>query len=101
MHLNRVDGFHKGSEACYAYEQPFMASYANIMDINAITTDENKVYVVENEMVFSYLVKEMKNKHIAIICTSGQLSSTAQKSFLYLRKVTIKSITVEIVIQKV
>lgn len=79
MHLNRVDGFHKGSEACYAYEQPFMASYANIMDVNAITTDENKVYVVENEMVFSYLVKEMKNKHIAIICTSGQLSSTAQK----------------------
>lgn len=79
VHLNRVDGFHKGSEACYAYEQPFMASYANIMDINAITTDENKVYVVENEMVFSYLVKEMKNKHIAIICTSGQLSSTAQK----------------------
>lgn len=79
VHLNRNDGFHQGCEACYAYEQPFMASYANIMDVNAITTDDNKVYVVENEMVFSYLLKEIRNKHVAIICTSGQLSTTAQK----------------------
>ena len=56
-----------------------MALYANIMDVNAITTDDNKVYVVENEMVFSYLLKEIRNKHVAIICTSGQLSTTAQK----------------------
>ena len=79
VHLNRNDGVHQGCEACYAYEQPFMASYANIMDVNAITTDDNKVYVVENEMVFSYLLKEIRNKHVAIICTSGQLSTTAQK----------------------
>ena len=37
------------------------------------------MYVVENEMVFSYLTSSEKKKACTILCTSGQLRSAAVK----------------------
>lgn len=70
---------HQGAYWCYKYKQPFMLAYCNLNDIDKATTDNNLVYVVENEMVFTTLQKEIKDRNIALICTSGQLSLTAQK----------------------
>lgn len=70
---------HQGAYWCYKYKQPFMLAYCNLNDIEKATTDNNLVYVVENEMVFTTLQKEIKDRNIALICTSGQLSLTAQK----------------------
>ena len=70
---------HLGAYWCYKYKQPFMLAYCNLNDIEKATTDNNLVYVVENEMVFTTLQKEIKDRNIALICTSGQLSLTAQK----------------------
>lgn len=70
---------HQGAYWCYKYKQPFMLAYCNLSDIDKATTDNNLVYVVENEMVFTTLQKEIKDRNIALICTSGQPSLTAQK----------------------
>lgn len=70
---------HQGAYWCYKYKQPFMLAYCNLNDIDKATTDNNIVYVIENEMVFTTLQKEIKDRNIALICTSGQPSLTAQK----------------------
>lgn len=79
IHLIRNNTNHQGAYWCYKYKQPFMLAYCNLNDIDKATTDNNIVYVVENEMVFTTLQKEIKDSDIALICTSGQPSLTAQK----------------------
>ena len=79
IHLNKNNTNHQGAEWCYKYKQPFMLAYCNLSDIDKATTANNLVYVVENEMVFATLQKEIKDSNIALICTSGQPSLTAQK----------------------
>ena len=80
VHLLKNDNnYHKGIEYCYKYKETFILSYANLKDINNTKTNNNIVYIVENEMVYSFLQNELKDKNIALVCTSGQLSSTALK----------------------
>lgn len=79
VHLLIDDAYHLGAEACYKYNQTFMLSYNNLNKITKAICANDKVYVVENEMVYSYLQKEIKDKNTALICTSGQLSLTASR----------------------
>ncbi len=79
IHLLIDDAYHLGAEGCYKYHQTFMLSYNNLNMVKKALSDNNKVYIVENEMVYSYLQKEIKDKNITLICTSGQLSSTASR----------------------
>jgi uncharacterized protein (TIGR02679 family) len=44
----------------------------------------NKVYVVENEMVFLYLVENAKEQGVTLLCTSGQLRVAAFQLLDYL-----------------
>ena len=69
--------YHEGAEYCYKYGETFILSFANLNNINSAMTDNNIVYIVENEMVYSFLQNELKDNNIALICTSGQLSYTA------------------------
>lgn len=70
---------HKGAFGCYEYHEIFMASYNNLSSIDKATTSSSIVYIVENEMVFTLLQKQIKDSDTALICTSGQLSLTATK----------------------
>ena len=79
VHLLIGDTFHLGAEGCYKYKETFMLTYNSLDKAQKAITFNNTVYIVENEMVYSYLQKEIKNKKVALICTSGQLSQTASK----------------------
>lgn len=79
VNLLKDNKYHQGANWCYKYKQPFMLAYCNLSDIDKAITANNLVYVVENEMVFTTLQKEIKDSNIALICTSGQPSLTAQK----------------------
>ncbi|MGN1405806.1 MAG: TIGR02679 domain-containing protein [Erysipelotrichaceae bacterium] len=74
VHLQNKKELHAGAEGCYSYSEPFICSAANLKDVVSAYSDDNNIYIVENEMVFSHLQKDC-NK--ALICTSGQLSTTA------------------------
>ncbi len=77
VHLLIGDTFHLGAEGCYKYKETFMLTYNNLEKAQKAICSNNTVYIVENEMVYSYLQKEIKNKDASLICTSGQLSQTA------------------------
>ena len=79
VHLMRQKEMHKAAEECYKYSQVFMVSLANLLEVTKASSDNNIVYVVENEMVFSSIQNEIKNTNIGLICSSGQLSITALK----------------------
>ncbi len=80
VHLLLDDqNYHLGAESCYKYNESFILSQANLKNIKGASTNNNIVYIVENEMVYSFIQNKLKDKNIALICTSGQLSSTATK----------------------
>lgn len=55
-----------------------MLTAGTLKHITSVQADNNCAYIVENEMVFTSLLKEVKDRNITLICTSGQLSVTAQ-----------------------
>ena len=78
LHLIRNTGMDKASEGSYSYQEPFMLTAGTLKNITSVQAENNCAYVVENEMVFTSLLKEIKDKKVTLICTSGQLSVTAQ-----------------------
>lgn len=63
---------------CAAWE-PGILSLANLAGAETVRAEEGCAYVVENEMVFSYLVKRCGELPVTLLCTSGQLSYAAQR----------------------
>jgi uncharacterized protein (TIGR02679 family) len=63
---------------CRARESGIL-SLANLAGAEAAWAEAGCAYVVENEMVFSYLVNCFKETEVTILCTSGQLSGAAQR----------------------
>ena len=66
--------------------EPCVVTMENLKDITEAKAIDNQVYVVENEMVFSYLTSSEKKKACTILCTSGQLRSAAVKLLDFLVK---------------
>ncbi len=56
----------------------------NLQELTAVQSTGDKVYIVENEMVFSYLLKHLEQKNVTLLCTSGQLRSAAVKLIPFL-----------------
>lgn len=77
VHLYTDGKRYAPSEACYALGQPMLISFANLRGIQMAETETHDVYIVENEMIFSYLQHALQNTSVALLCTSGQLSTTA------------------------
>lgn len=77
VHVQTSAGLHPGAEGCYQCKQPFILSSLHLTEDCKLYTDSHCVYIVENEMVFSYLQNSVKDSNVALICTSGQLSTTA------------------------
>lgn len=77
VHVQISAGLHPGAEGCYQCKQPFILSSLHLTEDCKLYTDSHCVYIVENEMVFSYLQNSVKDSNVALICTSGQLSTTA------------------------
>lgn len=66
-------------EAFCRAREPGILSLANLTGVEAAWAEAGCAYVVENEMVFSFLVNCLKDMEVTILCTSGQLSAAAQK----------------------
>ena len=57
--------------------EPCAVTMENLQELTAVQPTGDKVYIVENEMVFSYLLKHLVQKNVTLLCTSGQLRSAA------------------------
>ena len=77
VRLETADGPHPAYEAFYHRKEPYVLTAENLKSITGAKAEHNRVYVVENEMVFLYLVENARDRDVSIVCTSGQLRAAA------------------------
>ena len=70
-------GVHPAYDAFCRLGEPFVITLENLKDITGVSVHGDKVVIVENEMVFSYLLEHVKGNDVTVLCTSGQLRSVA------------------------
>ncbi len=76
--------WHPAYDAFCRRQEPCAVTMENLQELTAVQPTGDKVYLVENEMVFSYLLKHLKQKKVTLLCTSGQLRSAAVKLIPFL-----------------
>jgi uncharacterized protein (TIGR02679 family) len=77
VQLETNDGLHPAFEAFNKRKEPYVLTVENLKSIVGAKATKNKVYVVENEMVFLHLVENAKEQDVTLLCTSGQLRVAA------------------------
>lgn len=86
VQLETRDGWHPAYEVFNHRKEPYVITAENLKSIIDAKAYRNKVYVVENEMVFLYLVENAKEKEVTLLCTSGQLRVAAFQLLTLLAK---------------
>ncbi len=76
--------WHPAYDAFCRRQEPCAVTMENLLELTAVQPTGDKVYIVENEMVFSYLLKHLEQKNVVLLCTSGQLRSAAVKLMPFL-----------------
>ena len=84
LRLQIDDDWHPAYDAFCRRQEPCAATMENLQELTAVQPTGDRVYIVENEMVFSYLLKHLKQKNVTLLCTSGQLRSAAVKLIPFL-----------------
>jgi uncharacterized protein (TIGR02679 family) len=79
IHFRTEQGLHPAYEAFYQSGESGILTMEHMKRITGAYADDKTIYIVENQMVFSYLVNRMQRKGTALLCTSGQLRSAAQE----------------------
>lgn len=77
VQIETEEGVHEAYEVFRTKKEPYVITAENLKTIVGASAVHNKVYVVENEMVFLYLLEHSKNQDITCLCTSGQLRVAA------------------------
>lgn len=78
------EGWHGAYDAFCERKEPYVITMENMKGIIGVQAEGEKVYIVENEMVFSYLIHNLKNSDYTLLCTSGQPRSVAQVLIPYI-----------------
>lgn len=81
----QVDGdWHPAYDTFCRRQEPCAVTMENLQELTAVQPTGDRVYIVENEMVFSYLLKHLEQRNVTLLCTSGQLRSAAVKLIPFL-----------------
>ena len=75
--LYREDGEHLAYSEFIRRGEAYLISLSNLKEIVKAQGVNNKIYVVENQMVFSYLCEIFKDKKVSLLCTSGQFKTAS------------------------
>lgn len=77
VQLETEEGRHPAYDAFCQRKEPFVLTAENLRTTVGARAYDDKVYVVENEMVFLHLAENSKDREITLLCTSGQLRAAA------------------------
>lgn len=77
LRLGTKEGWHPAYEAFCARKESCVITMENLRGITGVQAAGDRVYVVENEMVFSYLADNGSSDKLTLLCTSGQLRAVA------------------------
>lgn len=86
LRLLTNEGWHPAYELFCSRKEPYVITMENLCGIvgalpagtQADMFSGGSVYVVENEMVFTYLIHNLGNRQYTLLCTSGQPRSAVQ-----------------------
>lgn len=84
VQLETREGQHPAYDAFCRRKEPFVLTAENLRTATGARAYADKVYVVENEMVFLYLAENVKEREVTLLCTSGQLRAAAFRLLSYL-----------------
>lgn len=79
LRLKTETGFHPAYDIFCDRKEPYVITMETLYRVRAAQPIGKQVYVVENEMVFTYLLHHVKRDSYTLLCTSGQLRAAAQK----------------------
>ena len=72
IHLQNGVKAHQAVEEFCRMREPVILTALNLRGATAAWTEEKRIYIVENEMVFTYLADKICEGQAALMCTSGQ-----------------------------
>lgn len=78
LRLLTSEGWHPAYDYFCSRKEACVITMENLRGVIGAQASGGRVYIVENEMVFSYLVERLKGGNHTILCTSGQPRSAAQ-----------------------
>lgn len=90
LRLRTADGYHPAYEAFCARREPCVITLENLQGVVGVDVCGDCVYVVENEMVFSFLTECARERAVTILCTSGQPRTAALELFSLLAAAHIR-----------
>ena len=77
LRLQTKDGWHPAYDAFCSLREPYVITMENLRGITGVHAQGDRVYIVENEMVFCSLLEHAKAEKLTLLCTSGQLRTAA------------------------
>lgn len=77
IHLITDQGLHPAYESFLMRKEPCVISLANLAHVQSAYGETDRIYIVENEMVFSELLERVSKYPAALLCTSGQPRTAA------------------------
>lgn len=84
LRLLTAEGWHPAYDAFCARREACVVTMENLRGVTGAQAAGERVYIVENEMVFCYLLDRLKKRDVTLLCTSGQPRSAAQVLIPYL-----------------
>lgn len=79
IRLKKQEIWHPAYEAFCRCGEPYVLTMENLKGITEVQPVGTCVYIVENEMVFSYLMEQVQGKNVSLLCTLGQPRYAALK----------------------
>lgn len=77
VHLYTEGGEHPAYEGFIENGEAYVITLSNLGRIKKAQARGDKVYVIENQMVFSFLCEALQGEEYALVCTSGQLKTAS------------------------
>ena len=77
VQIETTEGVHPSYEIFCKRKEPYVLTVENLKVITGAKAIHQRVYVVENEMVFLHLVENVKDREVTLLCTSGQIRVAA------------------------
>lgn len=84
LRLRTEQGWHAAYDIFCKLKEPYVITMENLRRITGAGAVKDRVYIVENEMVFSYLLHNLKDAEYTLLCTSGQPRSAVQVLIPYI-----------------
>lgn len=77
IRLYREENEHRAYSEFIKNGEAYLISLSNLKDITGAKGVNKKIFVVENQMLFSYLCEVFQDEKVSLICTSGQFKTAS------------------------